>query len=67
VKEARSPIQIAKAIKNETELQGFRNCHIRDSVALCKYFAWLENELLVEQNKNLNEVQVADKLEAFRA
>ena len=34
-----------KAIKNPREIQGFRDCHIRDAIAVCKYFAWLENEL----------------------
>ena len=30
----RSPVQQAKAIKNEVELEGFRQCHIRDATAL---------------------------------
>lgn len=29
-----SPIALPKALKNETELQGFRKCHIRDGAAL---------------------------------
>lgn len=60
-----SPIQLEKAIKNETELAGFRKCHIRDAAAVCKYFAWLEDELLKKGNK-VTECQGADRLEAFR-
>lgn len=32
----RSPIVAAKAIKNSVELEGFRQCHIRDAVALVR-------------------------------
>ncbi|KAJ3328237.1 hypothetical protein HDU76_010333 [Blyttiomyces sp. JEL0837] len=66
VLESRSPIQSAKSIKNATEIDGFRNCHIRDASALCQYFAWLEEELAINGNKTLTEVEAADKLEAFR-
>jgi Xaa-Pro aminopeptidase len=64
--ESRSPIMLAKAIKNPTELEGFRQCHIRDAAALCKYFAWLEKELVEKKNISITEVQAADKLEGFR-
>lgn len=66
VEEIRSPIGDAKAIKNATELEGMRACHIRDGAALSKYFAWLEEELVVKQTK-LDEVQAADKLEELRS
>ena len=66
VEEVRSPIGDAKAIKNETELEGMRACHIRDGAALSKYFAWLEEEL-VEKETKLDEVQAADRLEELRS
>lgn len=66
VMEARSPIADSKAIKNKTELQGMRKCHIRDGAALSEYFAWLEEEL-VEKGATLDEVQAADKLEEIRS
>lgn len=66
VEELRSPVGDAKAIKNTTELEGMRACHIRDGAALCEYFAWLEEEL-VEKATVLDEVQAADKLESIRA
>lgn len=64
--ETRSPIADAKAIKNETELEGMRNCHIRDGAALTEYFAWLENEL-INKKTVMDEVDGADKLEQIRS
>ena len=66
VEEVRSLIGDAKAVKNKTELEGMRSCHVRDGAALIEYFAWLEEELIVKDSK-LDEVQVADKLEQIRS
>lgn len=66
VNEIRSPISEAKAVKNDTELEGMRACHIRDGAALSEFFAWLEDTLVV-QKKTLDEVQAADKLEEIRS
>jgi len=66
VEEIRSPIGDAKAVKNETELEGMRACHIRDGAALTEYFAWLEHQLIVEK-ASLDEVTAADKLEEIRS
>ena len=66
VEELRSPVGDAKAIKNKTELEGMRACHIRDGAALIEYFAWLEEEVS-EKGTVLDEVQAADKLESIRA
>jgi Xaa-Pro aminopeptidase len=40
---------------------------VRDAVALVRYFAWLENELVVNKNTNLNEYDAAIQSEKFRA
>lgn len=61
----RSPVEEAKAIKSEAELEGMRRCHIRDGAALIEYFAWLEQELF--RGVRLDEVQAADKLEEIRS
>ncbi|KAF8520939.1 putative Xaa-Pro aminopeptidase P [Hysterangium stoloniferum] len=61
----RSPVTDAKAIKNETEMEGFRQCHIRDGVALARYFAWLEETL--NNNESVSESQAATKLEEYRS
>jgi len=58
-----SPVCVAKAVKNEVEIEGMKQAHIRDAAALCQYFAWLEKEI---HKWNLNEVTAADKLEEFR-
>ena len=65
VEEIRSPIGDAKAVKNDTELEGMRQCHIRDGAALIEFFAWLEHQLL-EKKATLDEVEAADKLEGLR-
>ncbi|KAI9314514.1 peptidase M24, structural domain-containing protein [Dichotomocladium elegans] len=65
IQEDRSFINDAKAIKNETELAGMRNCHKRDAAALVRYFAWLEKEL--KAGVKLDEVEGADRLEKFRS
>ncbi|KAL2270455.1 hypothetical protein VTJ83DRAFT_2639 [Remersonia thermophila] len=65
VEEVRSPVGDAKAVKNETELEGMRQCHIRDGAALIRFFAWLEDQL-VNKKAVLDEVAAADQLEAFR-
>lgn len=65
VQEERSFINDAKAIKNDAELKGMRDCHLRDAAALVHYFAWLENQL--KAGTKLDEVDGADKLESFRA
>ena len=65
VDEVRSPVGDAKAVKNVTELEGMRQCHVRDGAALIEYFAWLEEQLSNKQ-ATLDEVQAADKLEECR-
>ncbi|KAI8374722.1 peptidase M24, structural domain-containing protein [Radiomyces spectabilis] len=61
----RSFVTDAKAVKNEAELKGMRDCHLRDGAALVSYFAWLEDQLL--KGATLDEVDGADRLEQFRA
>ncbi|ERP94440.1 hypothetical protein Q669_31465 [Labrenzia sp. C1B10] len=38
----RSPVTLAKAQKNTTELEGIRACHIQDAVAWVEFGAWLQ-------------------------
>lgn len=60
-----TPLAINKAVKNKTEISGFINSHIRDGVALCQYFAWLENSVMI--GNNVNEISGATKLEELRS
>lgn len=65
VEELKSPITLSKSVKNETELAGFRACHIRDGAAISEYFAWLEDQI-VNKKATLTEAEAADKLEECR-
>ena len=51
-----SPIDTAKAVKNEVEVEGFRQCHIRDAAALCNFFGWLEDELAQQTKRQHHRV-----------
>lgn len=66
VEEIRSPIGDFKSQKNDIELEGMRQCHIRDGAALTAYFAWLEDQL-INKKAVLDEVVAADKLEQLRS
>ncbi|XP_068155286.1 xaa-Pro aminopeptidase ApepP [Drosophila tropicalis] len=60
-----TPICLLKAIKNDVEIKGFVNSHVRDGVALCQYFAWLEKK--VQLGEAVDEISGADKLESLRS
>ena len=55
-----------KFVKNETQIKGYRSSQIRDAVALVKFFAWLENELVVK-GSTITEYEGSLELEKFRA
>ncbi|EPS67046.1 hypothetical protein M569_07730, partial [Genlisea aurea] len=60
-----SPVSITKAVKNEAELEGMRNAHLRDAAALAQFWAWLEEQ--ISNGIVLTEVDVAAKLVQFRS
>ncbi|KAK4748832.1 hypothetical protein SAY87_015418 [Trapa incisa] len=60
-----SPISLAKAVKNDAELEGMRNSHLRDAAALAHFWVWLEGEMA--RGAKLTEVEVADRLLEFRS
>ena len=57
------PCVALRAIKNPTELRGFRQSHHRDGVALVNFLAWLSEEA---PKGNLTEIDAADYLENCR-
>ncbi|RMC11403.1 hypothetical protein DUI87_11522 [Hirundo rustica rustica] len=59
-----TPICIAKAVKNAAETEGMRRAHIKDAVALCELFNWLEKEV---PKGTVTEIVAADKAEEFRS
>lgn len=58
-----TPSALMKAVKNAIEVQGMRNAHIKDAVALCCYFSWLEKAIKTE---TVTEISGAQKLDEFR-
>uniref|UniRef100_H3AJ55 Xaa-Pro aminopeptidase 1 n=1 Tax=Latimeria chalumnae TaxID=7897 RepID=H3AJ55_LATCH len=59
-----TPICIAKAVKNTTEIEGMRRAHVKDAVALCELFAWLEKEI---PKGTVTEIDAAEKAAEFRS
>ncbi|KAM3402240.1 hypothetical protein ACQJBY_006271 [Aegilops geniculata] len=59
-----SPVTLAKSVKNEAEIRGMKNSHLRDAAALAEFWCWIEEE--VRNNVALTEVQVAENLLEFR-
>ncbi|MGB1959965.1 MAG: M24 family metallopeptidase [Candidatus Puniceispirillaceae bacterium] len=57
------PVLAQKAIKNTAEIDGFREAHLRDGIALCHFWHWLENSAL---DGGLSEADIADRLTEFR-
>ena len=57
------PCILPRACKNMVETTGARAAHVRDGVALCRFFCWLESAL---GNKEITEVSIAEKLLQFR-
>lgn len=58
------PGNLMKAIKNDTELEGFRTVMQRDGVAMVKFIYWLTHQA---GHENQNEYSVGEKLRSFRA
>ena len=59
----KNPCLIPKATKNNIELEGARNAHIRDGVSVTRFLHWLKTHPNIE---NENEVTAANKLVSFR-
>ena len=58
------PGNLMKAIKNETEQDGFRTVMVRDGVAMVKFLHWLTHNVGKE---DMNEYSIGKKLQSFRA
>lgn len=53
-----------KAIKNDTELLGFRQAYLKDGCAMVRWMAWLDNKY--RNSFVVTEWEAAKKLEEFR-
>ena len=59
------PVIMPKACKNESELEGMRQSHQRDAVAVVRFLAWLDRE--VEAGRLHSEAGLSDRLYSFRS
>ncbi len=57
------PLALMKAQKNPVEIEGSREAHLRDGVAMVRFLAWLEREA---PTGTLTEIDTAIALEGFR-
>ena len=55
---------LVKAQKNEAELKGMKDAHIKDAVAFCQFWHWFEKTI---NNQSITECEVANYLSEFRA
>lgn len=59
-----APGNLMKAVKNETEIAGFRTVMERDGVAMVKFIHWLKFE---GAHQGVTEYEIGEKLRGFRA
>lgn len=57
------PVALPRACKNEAEIEGARQAHIRDGAAIVKFLHWLDTEA---QTDTYDEITAAQTLEKFR-
>jgi Xaa-Pro aminopeptidase len=57
------PVSLLKAVKNATEIEGTRQAHRRDAVALARFLAWIDREA---PTGALTEIDAVEALETFR-
>lgn len=62
VVEMRDPARLPRAIKNPIEREGARQAHLRDGIALIRFFAWLD----AQPAGRVTEISAAQALETFR-
>lgn len=55
------PCQQLKSVKNKTELTGFKQAHLHDGIAVCRFLCWLDHN-----RKPISEWQIVEKLRSFR-
>lgn len=62
------PVTLMKANKNQTELEGYRQCHRYDGAAWVNFLAWLAHEVSAREAAHhpLTELEAQEKQLAFR-
>lgn len=64
IESSASPIPVMKAVKNETEMMGFRRAMLRDGIAMVKFLRWLRPAV---EKGGQTEMSVDRKLTSLRA
>ena len=59
----KNPIPLMKGIKNQVEIDGFRNAMLKDGIAMTQFYHWLETEL---PSGKITEMQCVGKLREYR-
>ncbi len=57
------PCRMPKACKNQSEIQGMRDAHLRDGAAVCEFLCWLDSRA---PQGGLTEIDVVTALEGYR-
>lgn len=65
VVEGASPIPLAKAIKNDAEIAGMVEAHLRDGVAMASFWCWLDKQ--AREGKTHSEFEIGEVVRSFRA
>lgn len=60
----RAPISDLKAVKNQVELQGFKDCHLTDGVAMVRFLKWLDEAV---PKGGITECSASKQLQKFRS
>ena len=57
------PCTLPRAAKNQVEIEGTRNAHVRDGAAVTQFLHWIDKNA---QDGSVDEIMAASKLEEFR-
>ena len=59
-----NPTSMAKAVKNQTEIENLRKVHLKDGAVMVKYLYWLKQNI---GKTELDEISVSEYLDSLRA
>lgn len=61
--EGKNPTELMKAVKNETQMEHLKGCHINDGIAMTKFMYWLKKNV---GKIPMTERTISDQLESER-
>ena len=62
---SQDPCSLPKACKNDVEINGMKDCHVRDGVAVSKFLYWIDQQ--VASDNLIDEEELASKLDSLRS